>query len=383
MWLALAALAAHTLVASGHAAVTCDVKALDKALAEAAPSQAGKGFADLAGCDPAAAKAAAPEAFKKVLAGEAGDAAVVVAVGVGAGESVRAWVNVQEPDDRSRTISKLGEKCDKPGVSGFFLETQKALGAKFWTDRWYRGLDDCRDPAVQDLLRARIADTSGDRALYNGVLEVYARNLGKDAIPALKAAAQAEKDAEVAGFIIDAFTNAAGVGREGGPDQDAVKLAVAAINEVAPVLPEKAIDKARTTLLSLGAEADSDRLAGIRYKSAIQTNGGLLYGVFTTETATCKKGDTKVVLHHAMINEAGRTWPDQVNERIQAAVAGTFDLDLAKSCKGTGVNESATPPAPFKDTAGYQAWVDEMLREFQKKNPTIKAKIVPEDPLTL
>ncbi|MDP2307890.1 MAG: hypothetical protein Q8P18_17830 [Pseudomonadota bacterium] len=387
MWLALASLAAQTLVValvpSGHAAASCDVKGLSKALVDAAPNQAGKAFADLAGCDPAAAKAAAPEAFKKILAGDSGDAAVVVAVSIGAGESVRSWVNAQEPDDRSRTISKLGEKCDQAGVPAFFLETQTALGDKFWTERWYRGLDDCRDPAVQELLRARITDTSGDRALYNGVLEVYARNLGKNAIPTLKAAAAAEKDAEVSGFIIDAFTNASGVGREGGPDQEAVKLAVASINEVAPLLPEKTIDKARTTLLSLGAEADSDRLAGIRYKNMMQPSGGLLYGVFTTETATCKKGDVKVVLHHAPVNEAGRTWPDQVNERIQPALLGNFDLDLAKSCKGTGTNETATPPAPFKDAAAYQAWVDEMIREFQKKNPAVKAKIVAEDPLTL
>ncbi|MES2642747.1 MAG: hypothetical protein V4850_24905 [Myxococcota bacterium] len=382
MWFALAALATQSF-SPAHAATACDVKGLNKALVDAAPNQAGAAYGALAACDPAAAKQAAPEAFKKILAGDSGDAAVVVAVGAGAGDAVRNWVNTQEPDDRSRTISKLGEKCDKAGVPAFFLDTEKSLGEKFWTERWYRGLDDCRDPAVQELLRARITNTSGDRALYNGVLEVFARNLGKNAIPALKAAAQTEKDPEISGFIIDAFANAAGVGREGGPDQEAVKLAVASINEVAPLLPEKAIDKARTTLLSLGAEADSDRLAGIRYKNVMQPSGGLLYGVFTTETATCKKGDTKVVLHHAPINEAGRTWPNQVNERIQAALTGNFSLDLAKSCKGTGVNESATPPAPFKDAAAYQAWVDEMIREFQKKNPAVKAKIVAEDPLPL
>jgi hypothetical protein len=144
MWLALVALCVNLAVPSSHAAPTCDVKALGKALTEAVPNQAGKAFAELAACDPAAANKAAPEAFKKILAGETGDAAVVVAIGVGAGESVRAWVNVQEPDDRSRTISKLGEKCDQAGVPAFFLDTATTLGEKFWTDRWSRGLDDCR-----------------------------------------------------------------------------------------------------------------------------------------------------------------------------------------------------------------------------------------------
>ncbi|MDP2312011.1 MAG: hypothetical protein Q8P41_03835 [Pseudomonadota bacterium] len=383
MWIVLTALALQTFVSPGHAAAACDVKGLTKAVVDAAPNQTGKAFADLAACDPAAAKVAAPEAFKKVLAGDAGDAAVLVAVGLGAGDVVRTWIEAQEPDDQSRTISKLGEKCDTKGVPEFWLESHTALGDKFWSKRWYRGIDDCRAPAVQELLRTRVAMTTGDRAIYKGILEVFARNLGKDAVPVLKAAAQTEKDPELSGFLVDAFANAAGVGREGGADQETVKLAVAAINDVAPLLPEKAIEQARTTLLSLGAEADSDRLAGIRYKNALQPSGGLLYGVVTTETATCKKGDVRVIIHHAPINEAGRTWPNQVNERIQAAVNGTFDLKLATSCKGTGANETLTPAAPFTDAAGYQAWVDEMIKEFQKKNPTVKAKIEPEAALTL
>jgi len=382
MWLALAALAARTLVPVSLAAPACDAKALTKAMVDAGPNQTGAAFAALAACDPAAANKSAPDAFKKILAGDSGDAAALVAIGIGAQEPVRAWVNSQEPDDRSRTISKLGEKCATAGVPAFFLETNKLLGAKFWSERWYRGLDDCRDPAVQDLLRGRIADTSGDRSLYRGVLEVYARNLGAGAIPALEAAATTEKDGEISAILIDAYANAASVGREGGPDAEAVKLAVASINKVAPLLPEKGVEQARTTLLSLGAEADSDRLAGIRYKNLLQPSGGLLYGVFTVESATCKKGDARVVLHHAVINEAGRTWPNQVGERIATTVAETFDLDLATSCKGTGTNESMTSPA-LKDAAAYQAWVDDAIKEFQKKNPTVKAKIVAEPALTL
>jgi hypothetical protein len=382
MWLALAALAARTLLPVSHAAPACDVKALTTALVDAGPNQTGAAFAALAACDPAAANKAAPDAFKKILAGESGDAAALVAIGIGAQEPVRAWVNTQEPDDRSRTISKLGEKCATAGVPAFFLDTTKLLGPKFWSERWYRGLDDCREPAVQELLRTRIADTSGDRALYRGVLEVYARNLGAGAIPALEAAVTAEKDGEISAMLIDSYADAARVGREGGADADAVKLAVASINKVAPLLPEKGVDQARTTLLALGAEADSDRLAGIRFKNVLQPAGGLLYGAFTVESATCKKGDARVVLHHAVINEAGRTWPNQVGERIGPTVAENFDLDLATSCKGTGTNETTTSPA-LKDAAAYQAWVDEAIKEFQKKNPTIKAKIVAEDPLAL
>lgn len=382
MWLALFALVASTAVPSSHAA-TCDVKALTKALADAPPNQAGKAFSDLAACDPAAANKAAPAAFEKILAGETGDQAVVSAIAVGAGPTVRAWVNKQEPDDRSRTISKLGEKCDQPGVPGFFLDTQKELGEKFWSERWYRGLDDCRAKEVQELLRARIAQPGGDRTLFFGVVEVFSRNLGKDAIPALKAAVQNEKDPEIATYLVNAFADAAGVGSTKGADPEAVKLAVAAINEVAPLLPPKAVDQARTTLLALGAEADSDRLAVVRFKDVMQGNGGLLYGVVTTEVATCKKGDKRVTIHTAPVNEGGKTWPDQLNERIKDPVTSVMKLNLAESCKGTGTVDNVTPPQPFKDPAAYQAWVDKTVEEIQKQNAGVKIKVIPEEALSL
>lgn len=385
MWLALVALCVNLAVPSSHAAPSCDVKALGKALTEAVPNQAGKAFAELAACDPAAANKAAPEAFKKILAGETGDAAVVVAIGVGAGESVRAWVNVQEPDDRSRTISKLGEKCDQAGVPAFFLDTATTLGEKFWTDRWYRGLDDCHDPKVQDLLRSRITTAGSDRTLFFGVLEVFSRNLGKEAIPTLKAALLEAKDPELATYLVNAMADAAGVGGAAGTDPETLKAAATAINEVAPLLPAKAVDQARTTLLTLGAEADSDRLAVVRYKDAMQASGGLLYGVVTTEVATCKKGDTRVVIHTAQVNEGGKTWPDQVKDRLADPVTTAMKLDLASSgaCKGTGTVENVTPSAPFKDAAAYQKWVDDTLVEIQKKHPGIKIKVIPEDPLSL
>lgn len=382
MWLALASLlTAHAGPAAP--APTCDVKGLTKALTEAAPAQSGKAFAELAACDAAAANKAAPEAFKKILAGESGDAAVVTAIGIGAGQAVRDWVNVQEPDDRSRTISKLGQKCDQKGVPAFFLDMQKAIGEKFWTDRWYRGLDECRDPAIQELLRTRIATPGGDRTLFFGVVEVFSRNLGKDAIPTLKAAASAEKDPEMATYLVNAFADATGVGSAAGANPEAVTLAIASINEIAPILPAKAVDQARTTLLTLGAEADSDKLASIRHKDVIQASGGLLYGVIVVEKATCKKGDTQMTLHLAQVNDRGQTWPDQLADRLKETIGTNWKLDLATRCKGTGATETFTPPAPFKDAAAYQVWVDATVRELQKKTPDVKFKNVNEDALSI
>lgn len=377
MWLALA-----TLLNPAHAGA-CDAKALTKALTDALPNQTAQAYADLAACDAAAALKASPDAFKKVLPGDGGDAAVITAIGINAGDAVRTWVNGQEPDDRSRTISKLGEKCDKAGVPAFFIDTQKLLGDKFWTERWYRGLDDCRDPSIQELLRARIATPGGDRTLFFGIVEVFSRNLGKDAIEPLKASLKAEKDPEIATYLVNAFADAAGVGKAGGANPEAVKAAVASIVELAPSLPEKAVDQARVTLLALGAEAESDKMAAIRHKAVAQADGSLLYGAVSTEVATCKKGDQKITIHTGQIKDSGHTWPDQLAERMKAPLETAWEFELATQCKGTGTVESVTPMTPFKDAAAYQAWVDTTIKDIQKKYPDVKIKVEPEATVSL
>jgi hypothetical protein len=308
---------------------------------------------------------------------------VIAAIKLGAYPVVRDWFAAQMPDDRAAAIKALGQSCDKTNVPAFFVDTEKTLGPKFWEDRWYRGLVTCRDASVQGLLKGAVEKGSSDHSEFASILEAYSRNLGAGAIPELETLLGNTKDPELATFIVNSFPDAAGVGSVDGANPDAVKQSVAAIMKVAPTLPDLALDQARKTLLALGSEADSDRIAGMRYKAALQPNGGLLYGVFTTEVATCKKGDVKVVTHHATIADTGHTWPDQVGERIDPAVKAGFKLDLAASCKGTGTVTSVTPDAPFKDQAAYQAWVAEQQKDAAKKNPGVKIKDIAENPLNL
>ena len=49
---------------------------------------------------------------------------------------------------------------------------------------------------------------------------------------------------------------------------EATAAAVAAIVKLSPTLPPKVLDQARFTLMSLGANAEADQLAGLRYASA-------------------------------------------------------------------------------------------------------------------
>lgn len=374
MWLAVA-LAAH--------AQTCDVKALTQALTDAGPAAAGKAYADLAACDPKAGMNAAPDAFKRLLAGPNGDAAALAAVKIGAWQPVRDWIPTLEPDERSRTINKLGQTCDVKEVPAFFVESAKVLGDKFYTDRWYAGLDECRDAAVRELLRAEVARPTRDAIRFKSVLETYSRNLGPDAVPVLEALLADHKEPETSSYIVESFADAAGVGSAAGANPDATAKAVAALVKVAPSLPTQAVDKARPTLLALGAEIESDKLAAVRYKDVAKADGGLVYGVVVAEVATCKKGDKRVQYHHAQVLDTGHTWPDQVADRIGADLAGNFELRLAESCKGTGTVKTVTSPTPLKDTAAYNTWIDATLKELQKENPVQKAKVEPHDPLKI
>jgi hypothetical protein len=66
-------------------AAPCDPKPLQAAWADVSPNAAGDRYVELVACDAGAAKAFAPEAFKKVLPGPGGEAAAIAAIKAGAG----------------------------------------------------------------------------------------------------------------------------------------------------------------------------------------------------------------------------------------------------------------------------------------------------------
>ena len=365
-----------SLLLSAHAA-TCDMKALTASFDAASPAGSGKVFAEMAACDPAAAKAFAPTAFKKILSGEGGDAAMIAAISIGAPEIVRGWVLTREPDERSSVMKMLGASCDKTGVPAFFTGTAKEIGDKFWTEGWYTGLASCRDPGVQELLRGALATRGADRARYYSILGIFAQNLGKNAIPFLRSQLEKETDPEVATNMVGAFADAAG------SDAEARATAITTIVELAPRLPEQAVNQARITLGGWGAEAEADALAAVRYKSVAQANGTLLYGLVVVDSATCKNGDVKVEVHVAQVAEPGRTWPDQLQERVKASVETHFSLGAAARCKGTGKVEYRSSPAPFKDAAAFKAWVEEELKAVEKSFSGVKLKRIDEDQIVL
>jgi hypothetical protein len=372
-----------TLVSFAAGAETCDAKALSKQLSEAAPNAAAALFSQLAACDPAAAKAAAPKVVPQFLADGPDQTAAVAAIEVGAPDVVRTWVGGLQSDEKARTIAALGAACnDSKPVQTFFADSQKALGDAFWTDRWYRGLETCRVPAIQNILKAQLDKGVGaDRSRFVGVLEVYSRNLGAGALPVLEQLGKTQKDPEVLTYVVAAFADAAALGSDTA-DPKIAEAAVGTIVELAPTWPDKAVEQARITLKALGDERASDSLVLVRYKTFVQKDGGLLYGTIVVENATCKNGKHEQTVHTAKVLDPGQTWPDQLKEKVDESIRHGWELELAERCKGQGTVDILVPDAPFADSKGYDVWVKQQIVELEKA-PVDKRVKVEHDPVTI
>jgi hypothetical protein len=92
-----------------------------------------------------------------------------------------------------------------------------------------------------------------------------------------------------------------------------------------------------------------------------------MWGAIAVETATCKKGETRIGVWSAPVYEPGHHWPDQMHDPAQAAIEAGWDLDLAKKCKGTSTKEVIVSPHPFLDQAEWTTWRDEQLRDIRKR----------------
>lgn len=353
--------------------------AASAALAEAGPASTGKAWIEVVTCDEAAGRAAAPAAWSKMISGPGADAAAVKAAELGLGEAVRTWVDTLQPDEKSAFIGMLGAQCANAAVPKFFAESATALGDKFWGGRWYAGLSSCQAPEAVALLESGLESQRADRSRFKAILETLARNQGKAALPRLEKGLAGESDPELASYWLGAYADAAGVGSAGGLDVAAAEIAVASIRTLAPKLPEATLETARTTLLALRHEADSDAMAAHRYRSVAQADGSLQYGLYVKKVATCKK-DTRIEVHTALVTNAGRTWPDQVAARVAGTVA-QYKWHLPKDCEGKV--EVLSSPLPVADKAAFDVFVETQDKELSKKNPDVKARAFAEAPIPL
>lgn len=352
-------------------AADCDKKALDKALIEASPMGTPAAFEALAKCDPAKAKAQAPLALGKSLPGPEALPALLTALHVGASDPVSTWVVAQEPDLKAQAISGLGAACQTdPAAEAWFLDRKKTLGTPFWTEGWYRGLQDCKTPGIQALLKEALLDpavgrNASDRPKFLGLLEVLARNLGAEAVPIITELLATPRDAREAVMIVNTFADAAHVGNASGMDPDAAAKAVLALRELGPKLPPEAIDQARITLKALGANEVSSEFAAYRWPDRRDATGMYLYGVSVWNKVTCSNGKTRAFLHTGQMAHAGDRWPDELGQELESHLAEPWKLAAESGqCRGTGALQFGITTAPLKDPAEFEAWVAEAKKAF-------------------
>ena len=350
---------------SPASAQDCDAQALAKETAEATPSSAARAYVQLAACDSGVAKTVAAETLPRLLSGDDANQAAVAAIKAGAPDAVVSWMDGLQADERSRAIRALGEECNASAeLQSFFVDRAAKLGEKFWSDRWYRALTNCRQPSVQAILSTEIDKGLGaDRTRFFSVLETYARSAGPDAVSRLKAIAKDIDDPEGEVNVVAAFADAARVGTPEGADEATAAAASAAIKEIAPELTTKGVEQARMTLLALGDEQGSDDLVAVRYKEVDQGDGTFIWGAIAEEKATCKNGKVSQRMHVASVKERGNTWPDQLEEKVSAAAEVNWELNLAAKCKGTGETTWHVSPTPFASEADFGSWADKVIED--------------------
>ncbi len=353
-----------------------DCKAIPKALKDAAPREASRMFVELSECNAPTAKKMADATLKGLLGDEDGQKAAMAAIGVGAHDAARTWISGLQSDDHAPMIRVLGKACGKDeAIQGFLAGSAEALGADFWSKRWYRAFVDCRVPAIQKILTAHVETGGGgdDQTAYFGVVSAWASNVSAEAVPKLEKMVAESEDTDTRVMLIQAFTDAAQVGTPGGTDAKIAEAGAAAIKRLSVSLPAKAVDQARNTLMALGDEEGADALVKVRYNGVIQEGDYLLYGVVVVETATCKNGKVQQFVHEAELTDPGQTWPDQLEGKVKSVIEHHWKLNLAERCKGEGKTEFKLPFKPFGDKAAYKAWVAEQIKGV--KHPDVKKPI--------
>jgi hypothetical protein len=368
------------------------VKALNRALTDASPTGIPAAYRALVACDTKAALSATPAAFQRILAGDDANPAVVSAITIGGAESVRTWLATLEPDQRSNTLGWLGDQCKTdPIVEGFFVESHDLPSSHYFEHRWFRALDDCTTPKIRGLLEkdleAQRAATikGGDRTLFLAILEVYARNLGADAIPTLVKLGKELESEEDLTYVVSAFADAADVGSANGTNPQTAVKATQGLVEIAEELPPKAVDQARTTLIALGAEEDADRFATWRWKDR-KVDGKYRYALVATAVVTCKNGKKQAYFHSSHASEPGRQWPDQLQALVGEKLDAEWDVsDPAARCKGTGDYKYLVPPEPFADDTARETWLKEQKKAFDNgiAAGADKVMVVPHEPVEL
>ncbi|MEC7987848.1 MAG: hypothetical protein VX278_21960 [Myxococcota bacterium] len=356
----------------------CDVDALSKVITEEVGDQVTESFISLSSCSPNDAKKIAEKAIVKFYPGTTGNKGIIAAAQLELYSPIQQWLDNQLPGERSEALRDLGSECSQSTqIQGFFLEQANSNAEKFWSDRWYRFLDQCSTPEVIGLLKARL-DLGADqgKSKFFGVLTTYARAAGKDAIPTLKGLIEKTDDAEEKGRFLESFADAARVGSVDGMDKETAALAVKTITELGDSIKGKPAEQARAILQALDDEAAADSMAAYRYADVLQKDNTLLWAVVVVEDVVCKKKPKQRIHYTSIVDKSKNTWPRQLEDKVKANYEGYWKFDLAKRCKGEQFLKVVLPNTPFADEKAMKAWTTDTIANL--RNPEIKPKKIKE-----
>ena len=373
------------LLVSTSLAQDCDSRTLSKAVSDASPVSVANAFSNLAECDSNRARRAAPAAFGRMLWGDRTVGALTAAIGLGESELVRDWIGQLRSDDRSSAVAALGAACaGNEHVALFLTESHEILGEKFWSERWYRSLSECRFDAVQELLTNAVEESSDDRDRFLGVLEVYARNLGPQAVEKITGLLEATEDEELAVYLVKTYGDAAQVGSANGQNEEATGASVEAIERLAPQFTLRTLKQAQTTLYGMGAEAQAEQLVGTHFAAHKWEDGRLHYGLVAVETARCKEGrKTKLGVHTGTLSEPGQRFPVEVQAAAEEAVKTGWTLELAEKCKVEQELEIFVSDSPLTSGQQLEEWTAAQLEALTDRVAKKRYDTVEDQPVLL
>ena len=367
----------------------CNIEEASAEIVKKRGDDAAEAFHALVECDAEVAKKFTITTVPTFFPSAVGYTAAADAVVVGGEESVRKWYKSLEPGEKKGLLRELGNRCQKEeSIQQYFLNVAGNGSDEFWKSRYHQFIKDCRVESMQALLTTQFEKgVDQGRSQYFSVMSAMARNLEGQSIPILKDTLQGTDDGEVQVNVIAAIFEAVDENNQNHADdkklvRDVSLAGVDAVFGTASSLKPEALKQARTVLTSLGAEAESDELAGFMYNVHRQPNGRFMWGLVVVENATCKNGKEKQRFYLSSVVEGGTNWADQLPERIKDAVEVQWEMDLAERCKGTGEVEYLLTELPLSNLDALSVWQTEQ-KEAQLNSNVKKPIILPKDPLEI
>lgn len=358
---------------------------LQREVEQASALRVAAAYESLAHCDADRARRTAPAALEKMFGDDDDAIAVIAMVEVDALDSLVPWLERIPPDDRMTMLSAIGAGCAASTArNDFFVTMREQKGDRFYTDRWYRGLDSCRTSEGRDLLTSalesdRFGIGASERGAFLDILEVYARNLRVEGLPLLTRYARELTDPEEIAYVLQIMPRAAGYDTDEGVDAAQAQAVGEAIFGLGDLLDPTRIDIARAALQRIGQGEVADRLVRYRWPDAWRVGGGRYhYAAVLTRSWTCGRKEV-VHVHSGEIAEDGLAWPDALIAAAPERVGSAWAV-VDAPCDAAPTVEVTLSPTPLKTGDDRSSWLTAQTSPYEGRVRGRKVELYPHEP---